>query len=242
MIRQTILVVEDEARLREVIINNLKEKYNIFEAQDGLEALQIFDEEHIDLVISDIMMPKMDGWELLSKIRERSIVPYIILSALDDEVSQIRGYDLTVDDYITKPFSPSILVKKVDAIFRRDSMDFEQKGIIKVGDLEINTSAKSVFVEGEETHLMPKEYDLLYFFIHNQDQALSRDYILNSIWGMEYIGDERVVDTHIKKLRKKMGMAAGYLKTVFGTGYKFQIESSESAEENNLNNRLEKNK
>ncbi|MDR1781377.1 MAG: response regulator transcription factor [Bacilli bacterium] len=224
MIKQTILVVEDESRLREVIINNLKDRYNVFEAQDGLEALQIFDEEHIDLIISDIMMPKMDGWELLAKVREKSTVPYIILSALDDEVSQIKGYDLTVDDYVTKPFSPSVLVKKVDAIFRRDSLDFEQKGVIKAGILEVNTNAKSVYVNGEEVHLMPKEYDLLYFFLNNQDEALNRDYILNSIWGMEYIGDERVVDTHIKKLRKKIGDAADYIKTVFGTGYKFQID------------------
>lgn len=224
MIKQTILVVEDEARLREVIINNLKDRYNVFEAQDGLEALQIFDEEHIDLIISDIMMPKMDGWELLAKVREKSTVPYIILSALDDEVSQIKGYDLTVDDYVTKPFSPSVLVKKVDAIFRRDSLDFEQKGVIQAGVLEVNTNAKSVYVNGQEVHLMPKEYDLLYFFLNNQNEALNRDYILNSIWGMEYIGDERVVDTHIKKLRKKIGAASDYIRTVFGTGYKFQID------------------
>lgn len=224
MIKKTILIVEDEEKLRNLIISYLADRYNIFEAQDGEEALQIFKEEHIDLVISDIMMPNMDGWELLRSIRATSTVPYILLTALDDEVSQIKGYDLTVDDYITKPFSLNILTKKVDAIFRRDSVAFEQQGIIETGILKVDTVGKSVYVNDTETHLMPKEYDLLLFFLENQNEALNRDYILNTIWGLDYDGDERVVDTHIKKLRKKIGDAAVYIKTVFGTGYKFQID------------------
>jgi two-component system, OmpR family, response regulator ResD len=224
MIKKTILVVEDEEKLRDLIVSYLEESYNVFEAQDGEEALQIFEEEHIDLVISDIMMPNMDGWELLKKIREESNVPYILLTALDDEVSQLKGYDLTVDDYITKPFSLNVLTRKVDAIFRRDSKAFENKGIIKAGIITIDTVGKSVFINDEETHLMPKEYDLLLFFLENQNEALDRDYILNTIWGIDYDGDERVVDTHIKKLRKKIGEASKYIKTVFGTGYKFQLD------------------
>jgi two-component system, OmpR family, response regulator ResD len=224
MIKKTILVVEDEEKLRNLIMSYLEESYNVFEAQDGEEALQIFEEEHIDLVISDIMMPNMDGWELLKKIRETSSVPYILLTALDDEVSQLKGYDLMVDDYITKPFSLNVLTKKVDAIFRRDSKAFENKGIITAGIIKIDTVGKSVFINDEETHLMPKEYDLLLFFLENQNEALDRDYILNTIWGIDYDGDERVVDTHIKKLRKKIGEASKYIKTVFGTGYKFQLD------------------
>ncbi|MEG0284233.1 MAG: response regulator transcription factor [Erysipelotrichales bacterium] len=224
MIKKTILIVEDEEKLRNLIISYLSDKYNIFEAQDGEEALQIFNEEHIDLVISDIMMPNMDGWELLKNVRATSTVPYILLTALDDEVSQIKGYDLTVDDYITKPFSLNVLTKKVDAIFRRDSVAFEQQGVIESGILKVDTVGKAVYVNDEETHLMPKEYDLLLFFLENQNEALNRDYILNTIWGLDYDGDERVVDTHIKKLRKKIGDAAAYIKTVFGTGYKFQVD------------------
>ncbi|WP_423362991.1 response regulator transcription factor [Mycoplasma sp. P36-A1] len=226
MIKKTILIVEDEEKLRDLIISILTDRYNVFEAQDGEEAYQIFKEEHIDLVISDIMMPNMDGWELLKEIRKTSTVPYILLTALDDEVSQIKGYDLTVDDYITKPFSLNVLRKKVDAVFRRDSVAFENKGVIEAGILRVDTVGKSVYVDGEETHLMPKEYDLLLFFLENQNEALDRDYILNTIWGLDYDGDERVVDTHIKKLRKKIGLASVYIKTVFGTGYKFQIDEN----------------
>lgn len=224
LIKQTILVVEDEEKLRNLIISYLSDKYNIFEAQDGEEALQIFKEEHIDLVISDVMMPNMDGWELLKHIRSTSAVPYILLTAVDDEVSQIKGYDLAVDDYITKPFSLNILTKKVDAIFRRDSIAFEQQGVIEADRIKVDTIGKSVYIDGKETHLMPKEYDLLLFFLENQNEALNRDYILNAIWGLDYDGDERVVDTHIKKLRKKIGPASYYIKTVFGTGYKFQLD------------------
>lgn len=224
MIKQTILIVEDEEKLRNLVVQYLSEKYNVFEAQDGAEALQIFDEEHIDLIVSDIMMPNVDGWELLKEIRKKSTVPFILLTALDDEISQIKGYDLTVDDYITKPFSLNILAKKVDAIFRRDSVAFGQQGQIQAGIIKLNTIAKAVYVGDIETHLMPKEYDLLLFFLENQNEALNRDYILNTIWGLDYDGDERVVDTHIKKLRKKIGDASSYIKTVFGTGYKFQID------------------
>lgn len=224
MIKKTILVVEDEEKLRNLIISYLEDKYNVFEAQDGEEAFQIFEEEKVDLVISDIMMPNVDGWELLKRVRKVSSVPYILLTALDDEVSQIKGYDLTVDDYITKPFSLNVLTKKVDAIFRRDSIAFENQGLIEAGIIKVDTVGRSVFIEDKETHLMPKEYDLLLFFLENQREALNRDYILNTIWGIDYEGDERVVDTHIKKLRKKIGHAATYIKTVFGTGYKFQID------------------
>ncbi|MGL4383507.1 MAG: response regulator transcription factor [Bacilli bacterium] len=224
MIKKTILIVEDEEKLRSLMYSYLEEKYNIFEAQDGEEALQIFNEEHIDLIISDIMMPIMDGWSLLRVVRKTSSVPFMILSALDDEPSQLKGYDLAVDDYLTKPFSLNVLTKKVDAIFRRDSKAFENKGIIEAGIIKIDTVGKSVFVEDEEIHLMPKEYDLLLFFMETPRQALDRDYILNTIWGLDYDGDERVVDTHIKKLRKKIGPAAPYIKTIFGTGYKFQVD------------------
>jgi len=228
MIKKTILVVEDEAKLRELVVSYLDDAYNVFEAEDGEEALQIFKEEHIDLIISDIMMPKMDGWALLKEIRAISNVKFILLTALDEEVNQIKGYDLNVDDYITKPFSLNIFRKKVDAILRGPG---DPKGIIEAGIIKIDTKAKSVFIDGVETHLMPKEYDLLLFFLEKPNEALDRDYILNTIWGIDYEGDERVVDTHIKKLRKKIGEASKYIKTVFGTGYKFVLDNKETTEE-----------
>jgi len=231
MIKKTILVVEDEAKLRELIVSYLDDSYNVYEAEDGEEALQIFKEEHIDLIISDIMMPNMDGWALLKEVRKTSAVKFIFLSALDDEVNQIKGFDLKVTDYITKPFSLNILRKKVDALFLQDSEEFKGQGIIEAGIIKVDTTAKSVYIDGEETHLMPKEYDLLKFFLENQNQALDRDYILNTIWGIDYEGDERVVDTHIKKLRKKIGPAAKYIKTVFGTGYKFFLDESDDNNE-----------
>lgn len=226
VIKYTVLVVEDEDKIRDLIVNYLKDKYYVFEAEDGDEALQIFEEEHIDLVISDIMMPNVDGWQLLNYIREISDVPYILLSGIDDEISQLKGYDLNINDYIPKPFSLNILLKKVDAVFRRDSLAFNSFGVIDAGVISLDTKAKSVKIDGKEVHLMPKEYDILLFFLENQNEAFEREYLLNTMWDLEDgMRDERVVDTHIKKLRRKIGgNAASYIKTVFGTGYKCMID------------------
>lgn len=230
MIKHTILVVEDENKIRDLIISYLEDKYTVFEAQDGLEALEIFEEERIDLIISDVMMPQMDGWQLLAKVREKSSVPFILLTALDDEDYQLKGFDLKADDYITKPFSLKVFVKKVESIFRRDSLEFESLGVINAGIIKVDTLAKSVYVNEKEIHLMPKEYDLLLLFLENQNEALNRDDILDRIWGnssSEKDPDPRVVDTHIKKLRQKLGDAKSYIKTQFGTGYKFRIDNTD---------------
>ncbi|WP_026835968.1 response regulator transcription factor [Eubacterium xylanophilum] len=221
---QKILVVDDEQRMRKLVKDFLvKEDFIVFEAADGEEAVDIFlKENNIDLVILDVMMPKMDGWEVCKEIRYYSKVPIIMLTARGTEDDELLGFKLGVDEYISKPFSPKILVARVKAILRRSSAATED--VLEYGDLVLNRSAHQVFVEGKPIELSFKEFELLAYFMENKDIALSREKILNHVWAYDYVGEDRTIDTHVKKLRSKMGEKCGkYIKTIWGMGYKFEV-------------------
>ena len=215
-----ILVVDDEWKIRKLIKDYLvREGYSVDEAVDGEEGLELFFQTTYDIVILDIMMPKIDGWSVCRKIREESQVPIIMLTARADESDQLFGFELETDEYMIKPFNPKLLVAKVKALLRRDGKIVD-KTYLEFGDLVIDTSKREVKLGDVVLELTPKEYDLLYFFIENKGLALSREKILNSVWGWDYFGDSRTVDTHIKRLRKKIG--DNFIQTVRGFGYKFE--------------------
>ncbi|AVQ31147.1 MULTISPECIES: response regulator transcription factor [Fusobacterium] len=215
-----ILVVDDEWKIRKLIKDYLvREGYSVDEAGDGEEGLDLFFQTTYDIVILDIMMPKIDGWSVCRKIREESQVPIIMLTARADESDQLFGFELETDEYMIKPFNPKLLVAKVKALLRRDGKIVD-KTYLEFGDLIIDTSKREVKLGDVILELTPKEYDLLYFFIENKGLALSREKILNSVWGWDYFGDSRTVDTHIKRLRKKIG--DNFIQTVRGFGYKFE--------------------
>ena len=215
-----ILVVDDEWKIRKLIKDYLvREGYSVDEAGDGEEGLELFFQTTYDIVILDIMMPKIDGWSVCRKIREESQVPIIMLTARADESDQLFGFELETDEYMIKPFNPKLLVAKVKALLRRDGKIVD-KTYLEFGDLVIDTSMREVKLGDVVLELTPKEYDLLYFFIENKGLALSREKILNSVWGWDYFGDSRTVDTHIKRLRKKIG--DNFIQTVRGFGYKFE--------------------
>ncbi|MBP5773204.1 MAG: response regulator transcription factor [Eubacterium sp.] len=219
-----ILVVDDEARMRKLVKDFLTRKdYIVKEAADGEEAIDIFVEDNdIDLIILDVMMPKMDGWEVCKEIRKISKVPIIMLTAKGEESDELLGFELGVDEYISKPFSPKILVARVDAILRRtNNLDGDQ--ILKAGDIEINQAAHTVTVKGKPVELSFKEFELLEYFITNKGIALSRENILNNVWNYDYFGDARTIDTHVKKLRAKLGDCGDYIQTIWGMGYKFEV-------------------
>ena len=215
-----ILVVDDEARMRKLVKDFLSIKgFIVLEAEDGEEALKIFDSnKDIKLILLDVMMPKLDGFETLEVIRQYSKVPVMMLTARSEERDELKGYKLGVDEYITKPFSPKILV---EAVLRRTMGESEEKLI--AGAIEIDKVARSVFIDEKPVDLSFKEYELLTYFIENKGIALSREKILNSVWNYDYFGDARTIDTHVKKLRAKMGERGDYIKTVWGMGYKFEI-------------------
>ena len=216
-----ILVVDDEARMRKIIADFLGAKgYHIVEACDGIEALERFEEEQPDLVILDVMMPRMDGWETCRTIRKSAKTPIILLTARGEEIDELVGFDLGADEYIAKPFSPRILVARVEAILRRS---FSQEDISRFGRITLNRPAREVQVDGQPVDLTYKEYELLCYLSSNAGVALSREKILNNVWDYSYYGDERTVDTHVKTLRNKLGMAADYIKTIRGVGYKFEF-------------------
>ena len=215
-----ILVVEDEWKIRKLIKDYLvREGYSVDEAGDGEEGLELFFQTTYDIVILDIMMPKIDGWSVCRKIREESQVPIIMLTARADEGDQLFGFELETDEYMIKPFNPKLLVAKVKALLRRDGKIVD-KACLEFGDLVIDLAKREVRLGEVVLELTPKEYDLLYFFIENKGLALSREKILNSVWGWDYFGDSRTVDTHIKRLRKKIG--DNFIQTVRGFGYKFE--------------------
>lgn len=215
-----ILVVDDEWKIRKLIKDYLvREGYSVDEAGDGEEGLDLFFQTTYDIVILDIMMPKIDGWSVCRKIREESQVPIIMLTARADESDQLFGFELETDEYMIKPFNPKLLVAKVKALLRRDGKIVD-KTYLEFGDLVIDTSKREIKLGDVILELTPKEYDLLYFFIENKGLALSREKILNSVWGWDYFGDSRTVDTHIKRLRKKIG--DNFIQTVRGFGYKFE--------------------
>lgn len=217
-----ILVIDDEWKIRKLIKDYLvREGYSVDEAGDGEEGLELFFQTTYDIVILDIMMPKIDGWSVCRKIREESQVPIIMLTARADESDQLFGFELETDEYMVKPFNPKLLVAKVKALLRRDGKIVD-KTYLQFGDLVVDTSKREVRLGDVVLELTPKEYDLLYFFIENKGLALSREKILNSVWGWDYFGDSRTVDTHIKRLRKKIGDE--FIQTVRGFGYKFEVE------------------
>lgn len=215
-----ILIIDDEWKIRKLIKDYLvREGYTVDEAGNGEEGIEKFFSTGYDVVILDIMMPKIDGWSVCRKIREESQVPIIMLTARSDESDQLFGFDLEADEYMTKPFNPKLLVAKVKALLRRDRKIVDNVPMA-FGDLVIDGVKREVKLKDVVLELTPKEYDLLYFFIENKGIALSREKILNSVWGWDYFGDSRTVDTHIKRLRKKIGDE--YIQTVRGFGYKFE--------------------
>lgn len=224
MDRLKILVVDDESRMRKLVRDFLvKSNFEVLEAGDGEEALDIFyKDKDIALIILDVMMPKMDGWEVCREVRKTSRVPIIMLTAKADERDELLGFELGVDEYVTKPFSPKILVARVEAILRRSNVNTDD-GIIRIGDITMNKNAHEVFVGNQPIELSFKEFELLAYFIENQGIALSRERILNNVWNYDYFGDARTIDTHVKKLRNKLGERGGYIKTIWGMGYKFEV-------------------
>ena len=218
-----ILVVDDEARMRKLVKDFLTIKgYQVIEAGDGEEAVEIFfQQKDIALILLDVMMPKMDGWEVLKTIRLHSKVPIIMLTARGEERDELQGFDLGVDEYISKPFSPKILVARVEAILRRSNHVVGE--VMNVGGIEINKDAHQVTIDGKPIELSYKEFELLTYFVENQGIALSREKILNNVWNYDYFGDARTIDTHVKKLRSKLGEKGDYIKTIWGMGYKFEV-------------------
>lgn len=225
MERLKILVVDDESRMRKLVRDFLvKKDFEVLEAGDGAEAVDVFfDTKDIALVILDVMMPKMDGWQVCREIRAYSKVPIIMLTAKSDERDELLGFELGVDEYISKPFSPKILVARVEAILRRTS-GLAADDVLRAGGIEINKAAHEVTIDGRAIDLSYKEFELLTYFMENQGIALSREKILNSVWNYDYFGDARTIDTHVKKLRSKLGDKGDYIKTIWGMGYKFEVE------------------
>lgn len=220
-----ILVVDDESRMRKLVKDFLtRAGYQVLEAQDGEEAVDTFySTKGINLLVLDVMMPKMDGWEVVKEIRKVSKVPIIMLTAKDQEQDELLGFELGVDEYISKPFSPKILVARVEAILRR-SNNLSTGEIRKAGGIELDIAAHEVRIDGKEITLSFKEFELLNYFVMNQGVALSREKILNNVWNYDYFGDARTIDTHVKKLRSKLGEKGEYIKTIWGMGYKFEVD------------------
>lgn len=218
-----ILVVDDEQRMRKLVRDFLvKQNFEVMEAGDGEEEVDLFyANKDIALIILDVMMPKMDGWQVCREIRKYSQVPIIMLTAKSDEKDELQGFDLGVDEYVSKPFSPKILVARVEAILRRTNA--LEEGIKEVGGIVLNQAAHEVKIDGKNIELSYKEFELLTYFINNQGVALSRERILNNVWNYDYFGDARTIDTHVKKLRSKLGDKGEYIKTIWGMGYKFEV-------------------
>ena len=219
-----ILVVDDESRMRKLVRDFLvKHGFEVLEAGDGEEALDLFySQKDIGLVILDVMMPKINGWDVCREIRGHSKVPIIMLTAKGEERDELTGFELGVDEYISKPFSPKILVARVEAILRRTS-GRNREELLTVGDIVVDKAAHRVTISGRDIELSYKEFELLTYFIENKGLALSREKILNHVWNYDYFGDARTIDTHVKKLRSKMGEKGEYIKTIWGMGYKFEV-------------------
>ena len=218
-----VLVVDDESRMRKLVKDFLTVKgFEVIEAGDGEEAVDIFfDQKDISLILLDVMMPKMDGWEVCRTIRKYSQVPIIMLTARSEERDELQGFNLGVDEYISKPFSPKILVARVEAILRRTNVTASD--LMEVGGIKIDKAAHQVSIDDQAVDLSYKEFELLTYFVENQGIALSREKILNNVWNYDYFGDARTIDTHVKKLRSKMGAKGDYIKTIWGMGYKFEV-------------------
>ena len=225
MVNNCILIVDDEARMRKLIKDFLVAKgYSILEAEDGEKALEVYEENKnkINLILLDVMMPKLDGWSVLRQIRQDSKVPIIMLTARGEEQDELFGFELGVDEYISKPFSPKILVARVEAILKRTNQN--EKEIKDFGGIEIDKEGRTVSVDGKIIELSLREYELLTYLVDNENIALSRDKILNNVWNYDYYGDSRTIDSHIKKIRHKLGKKGKYIKTIRGVGYKFEVK------------------
>ena len=222
----TILVVDDESRMRKLIKDFLvaQKGYKIIEAKDGEEALEVFEmnSEKIKLILLDVMMPKLDGWSVLRQIRQTSKVPIVMLTARGEEQDELFGFELGVDEYISKPFSPKILVARVEAILKRTQA--EENKVIDYGGITIDTEGRTVKVDSKEIEMSLREYELLKYLMDNANIALSRDKILNNVWNYDYYGDSRTIDSHIKKIRHKLGKKGKYIETIRGVGYKFEVK------------------
>ncbi|MCM1988476.1 response regulator transcription factor [Oceanirhabdus seepicola] len=223
---QKILIIEDEVKILNIMYDYFsKEGFEVIRACDGIQGLEVFETTSVDLVILDIMMPRLDGWTVCRRIRKKSAVPIIILTARNHEEDMLMGFELKADEYVTKPFSPAVLIARAKMLLKRtEGTILSDSNILKKDGLKINLDSHNVFIDDSQINLSPKEYDLLVYFIKNSGIALSRDSILNTVWGFDYFGNTRVVDTHVKKLRKVMGHKAYMIQTVFGIGYKFEVE------------------
>ncbi len=218
-----ILVADDEEKMRRVIrIYLQKEGYRVEEARDGKEALEKIKASPFSLILLDVMMPAIDGWTVCREVRKNSSLPVIMLTARGEEYDKLFGFELGVDDYITKPFSPKEMVARIKAVLRRSKEDKRNENTVKIDVLEIRPMSKQAFLENKELTLTPKEFELLSFFARNQEHVYSREQLLNKVWGYDFIGDLRTVDTHVKQLREKLGKYKKYICTVWGTGYKFR--------------------
>ena len=221
----TVLIVDDESRMRKLIKDFLMQKnYKILEAGDGEEALRIFqeNEEKISVILLDVMMPKLDGWSVLRQIRQTSKVPIIMLTARGEEQDELFGFELGVDEYISKPFRPKILVARVEALLKRTRA--EENGTKDYGGIIIDSKGRTVTVDGKQIEMSLREYELLKYLVDNKGIALSRDKILNNVWNYDYYGDSRTIDSHIKKIRHKLGKKGKYIQTIRGIGYKFEVK------------------
>jgi len=225
--KRSILLVEDDVLMREFITDYFKkEQWDVYEAENGREALEIFEQAMIDLIVLDIMMPEMDGWSVCRRIRQKSDVPIIIITARTEDDDQIMGFELGADEYVTKPFSPKVLVARAIALMKRTEGTIgRENDILTYGHITVDRRAHTVMVSGKLISLSPKEYELLLVFMKHDGQVLSRDYLLNAVWGFDYFGDLRTVDTHVKKLRAKLGSEGRFIRTVIRSGYKFETES-----------------
>lgn len=222
--KNRVLIVEDEQRIREVVKDYFEDAdYEVTETGDGLEALDLVDEQDFDLILLDIMLPKIDGFSICRRIRKTKSVPIIIITARSEEDDRLTGYELGADDYVTKPFSPKVLLAKANALIRRVSGTVcNEEGVISMAGITVNQASHTVHIDGECVGLTPKEYDLLLYLMNNKGKVMSRDTLLSKVWGYDYFGDLRTVDTHIKKLRSKMGGKAAHIKTIIKAGYKFE--------------------
>ena len=225
MDRPKILGVDDESRMRKLVRDFLqREDFEVLEAGDGSEALDIFFEnQDIALIILDVMMPKMDGWQVCREVRAYSKVPIIMLTARSDEKDELQGFELGVDEYISKPFSPKILVARVEAILRRTGRSLQDGEVLEVGGIRLDKAAHMVEIDDKSIDLSYKEFELLAYFMENKGIALSREKILNNVWNYDYFGDARTIDTHVKKLRSKLGDKGELIKTIWGMGYKLEV-------------------
>jgi DNA-binding response OmpR family regulator len=225
-----VLIAEDEKEIRNIIKEYMGVgNYTVDEAANGREALELFAENEYDIILVDIMMPEINGWDVCRKVRESSEVPIIILSAKGQEYDKLRGFELGIDDYLVKPFSPKELLARIKALFRRNekAQKAEEKSQYKYKEITVDFESQNVFVDGEKIKLTPKEYDLLEYFIRNRNIVLSRDKLLDGVWGVDFMGDDRTVDTHVKMLRESLGRYRNLVVTMWGKGYKFE-ESDES--------------